>query len=34
MNKFAPLLLGSALLLSACNDQEDQVEDRIEEQAE
>ncbi len=34
MNKFAPLLLGSALVLSACNDQEDQVEDRIEEQAE
>ena len=34
MNKFARLLLGSALLLSACNDQEDQVEDRIEEQAE
>ena len=34
MNKFAPLLLGSALLLSACNDQEDQVGDRIEEQAE
>ena len=34
MNKFARLLLGSALLLSACNDQEDQVEDRIEEHAE
>ena len=34
MNKFARLLFGSALLLSACNDQEDQVEDRIEEQAE
>ncbi|MFK4003871.1 PRC-barrel domain containing protein [Qipengyuania sp. NPDC077563] len=34
MNKFAPLLLGSALLLSACNDQGDQVEDRIEEHAE
>ena len=34
MNKFAPFLFGSALLLSACNDQEDQVEDRIEEQAE
>lgn len=34
MNKFAPFFLGSALLLSACNDQEDQVEDRIEEQAE
>ena len=34
MNKFAPLLLGSVLLLSACNDQEDKVEDRIEEQAE
>ena len=34
MNKFAPFLFGSSLLLSACNDQEDQVEDRIEEQAE
>lgn len=33
MNKFAPLLLASALILSACNDQDDQVEDRIEAQA-
>lgn len=34
MIKFAPLLIGSALALSACDSQEDQVEDRIEEQAE
>ena len=33
MNKFAPLLLAPALVLSACNDQDDQVEDRIEAQA-
>ena len=34
MIKFAPLLIGSALAVSACDSQEDQVEDRIEEQAE
>ncbi|WP_370179997.1 PRC-barrel domain containing protein [Alteriqipengyuania sp.] len=34
MNKFVPLLLAPALVLSACNDQDDQVEDRIETQAE
>ena len=34
MIKFTPLLIGSALAVSACDSQEDQVEDRIEEQAE
>ena len=34
MIKFAPLLIGSALAVSACDSQDDQVEDRIEEQAE
>lgn len=34
MIKFAPLLIGSALVVSGCDSQEDQVEDRIEEQAE
>ncbi len=34
MIKFAPLLIGSALVVAGCDSQEDQVEDRIEEQAE
>ena len=34
MIKFAPLLIGSALAVSACDSQDDQVEDRIEERAE
>ena len=34
MIKFAPLLIGSALVVAGCDSQEDQVEDRIEAQAE